>query len=188
MIAAARFRSVLWVAAASTAGVLCYLVTQGVAAERAELARTERAIHSNQVAIRDLETELGTRGSLAQMERWNTQVLALQAPEARQFIGEDVQLASLGMTEKPGMEAKLVRVAAPKPVAPRLAEPVVLASAEPVSDGEPMLRHATYMRPAPDAIAALEHKVAVRRGGLIDPAALADINRIARTEGGTAKP
>ena len=186
MIAAARFQSVLWVAGASAAGILCYLVTQGVAAERAELARTERAIVSNQIAIRDLETELGTRGNLAQMERWNAQVLALKAPEARQFVGDNVQLASLGMAEKPGMEAKLVRVAAEKPVAPKLAEPVVLASAEQASDGEPMLRHATYMKPAPDAVAGLE-KVAARRDGLIDSAALADINRIARTEGGNAK-
>lgn len=186
MIAAARFQSVLWVAAASTAGIVCYLVTQGVAAERAELTRTEHAIRANQVAIRDLETELGTRGSLAQMERWNAEVLALKAPEARQFIGDDVQLASLGMAEKPGMEAKLVRVAAEKPVAPKIVEPVVLASAEPVSDGAPMLRHATYMKPAPDAVAGLEHKVAARPR-LLDAAVLADINRIARTEGENAK-
>lgn len=188
MIAAARFRSVLWVAAASAAGVGCYLVTQGVASERAELARTERAIVTNLAAIRDLETELGTRGNLAQMERWNTQVLALKAPEARQFVGENVQLASLGMPDKPAMEARVVQVAAVKPVAPKMAEPVQLASAaDSIGEAEPLLRHATYMKPAPDRVADLEHRVSMRADTLLDPGALADINRIARTEGGNAK-
>lgn len=188
MIAAARFRSVLWVAAASAAGIGCYLVTQGVAAERAELARTERAIMASLSAIRDLETELGTRGNLAQMERWNAQVLALKAPEARQFVGEDVQLASLGMPEKPGMQARVVQVAAARPVEPKLTEPVRLASAaDALTEAEPLLRHATYMKPAPDRVTDLERKVAARGDGLLDAGALADINRIARTEGGNAK-
>ncbi|MDX3885015.1 MAG: hypothetical protein QHC65_11370 [Sphingomonas sp.] len=179
MIAAARFRSVLWVAAASTAGLACYMVTQGVAAERAELARTERAILANRVAIRDLETELGTRGSLAQMERWNAQALALKAPEARQFIGGEVQLASLGMPAKPAMEAKLVQVAAAKQVAP--VAPSAPAEPDAVGTEEPMLRHATYMKPAPDRVAGLERKISAR-GDLLGADALAEIGRIARTE------
>lgn len=189
MIAAARFRSVLWVAAASAAGISCYLVTQGVAAERAELSRTQRAITANLTAIRDLETELGTRGNLAQMERWNAQVLALKAPEARQFVGENVQLASLGMPDKPAMEVKVVQVAAVKPAEPKMAAPAVqLASAADAAAGtEPLLRHATYLKPMPDRVVDLESKVSARADRLIDPGALADINRIARTEGGNGK-
>jgi len=187
MIAAARFRSVLWVAAASTAGLCCYLVTQGVAAERAELARTERAIMANRLAIRDLETELGTRGNLAQMERWNAQVLALQAPEAKQFLNGDVQLASLNMPEKPAMEARIVQVAMTKPAEPKVAPPpITMAAAETASDGQPMLRHATYMKPS-EQVANLERKVSARAESLLDPVALAEINRIARTEGGNGR-
>lgn len=181
MIAAARFRSVLWVAAASTAGLCCYLVTQGVAAERAELSRTERAILANRIAIRDLETELGARGSMAQMERWNSQVLALKAPEAKQYLNGNVQLASLGQPQVPAMEAKLVQVAMAKPVAPPTP-----AAPDAVGDGEPLLRHATYMKPAPDRVADLERKVSARGGSLLDADAVAELGRIARTEQGAA--
>ncbi|ARS27458.1 hypothetical protein [Sphingomonas sp. KC8] len=180
MIAAARFRSVLWVAAASTAGLGCYLVTQGVAAERAELARTERAIFANRIAIRDLETELGTRASMAQLERWNVQVLALKAPEARQFVNGNVQLASLGMAVQPAMTAKLVQVAATKP-----ATPPPPATPDVPETAEPLLRHATYVKPAPDRVAQLEQKISARGERLLNADALAELGRIARTERGT---
>ncbi|SNS18975.1 hypothetical protein SAMN06295912_102185 [Sphingomonas laterariae] len=182
MIAAARFRSVLWVAAASTAGLACYLVTQGVASERAELARTERAILANRIAIRDLETELGARGSMAQMERWNTRVLALKAPEARQYLHGDVQLASLGMPETPAMAARVVQVAATKPVTPTA--PAGPAAPEQVASAEPLLRHATYMKPPPDRVVDLERKVSARGDGLLGADAVADLDRIARSERG----
>lgn len=92
---AARFRSVTWVAIALVPALGCYLVTQYVAAQRAELAKVERNIGQSRKAIRDLETELGTRGSMAQIERWNSQTLALAAPTAQQYIDGDVRLASL---------------------------------------------------------------------------------------------
>ncbi len=112
---AARFRSVTWVAIALVPALGCYLVTQRVAAERAELAKVERKIGQTRRDIRDLETELGTRGSMAQIERWNGQTFALAAPTAQQFIEGDVQLASL--TALPAL---------PRPVAP--AAPAVVAA------------------------------------------------------------
>ncbi|MET0270882.1 MAG: hypothetical protein ABW173_10680, partial [Sphingomonas sp.] len=104
---AARFRSITWVAVAVVPVLACYLVTQHVAAERAELAKVERKIGQTRRAIRDLETELGTRGNLAQIERWNGQTFALTAPSAEQFVSDGVQLASL--TALPA----LARAAAP---------------------------------------------------------------------------
>ncbi len=92
---AARFRSITWVAVAVVPALACYLVTQHVAAERAELAKVERRIGQTRLAIRNLETELGTRGNFAQIERWNGQTFALAAPTAEQFVGAGVQLASL---------------------------------------------------------------------------------------------
>ena len=58
---AARFRSVTWVGVALVPALACYLVTQHVAAERAELARVERQIGQTRRDIRELETEIGTR-------------------------------------------------------------------------------------------------------------------------------
>ncbi|WP_197277222.1 hypothetical protein [Sphingomonas profundi] len=106
---AARFRSVTWVAIALVPALGSYLVTQYVAAERAELARVERRIGQSRKAIRDLETELGTRGSMAQIERWNAQTLALAAPTAQQFISGDVRLASL--TALPSLPRPAIAVA-----------------------------------------------------------------------------
>lgn len=183
---AARFRSVLWVGATSLAALASYMVTQNVAAERAELVRTERAIIANRLLVRDLETELGARGSMAQMEKWNREVLALKAPDARQFLHGEVQLASLNAADLPKMEAKLVQVAATTAPAPAIAAPpaAVPAAPQPVAPAaaEPMLRHANYVKVADDHVAGLERKVSARGGGLLGDDALADISRIARTE------
>ena len=92
---AKSFRSVLWVGAVGVAALSCYMVSLSVAAERAALERTEGRILAAKRHIRALETELGTRGRLAQLERWNVEVLALSAPGEGQFVQGTVQLASL---------------------------------------------------------------------------------------------
>ena len=118
---AARFRSVTWVAIALVPALGCYLVTQHVAAERAQLAKVERQIGQSRKAIRDLETELGTRGSMAQLERWNTQTLALAAPTAQQYVEGDVRLASLTtvpITARPAIVTAALTAPAPATVAP----------------------------------------------------------------------
>ena len=73
--------------------------------------------------IRLLSTEIGTRGRLAQLERWNVKVIRLSAPSADQFVESSFQLATLVKPEaKPAIEAPLVYAAAPAPVR---REPVV---------------------------------------------------------------
>ena len=74
------FKPVAWVAAVGTAALACYMLSLQVAAERAELAGIERRIVATHRAIRSLQTELGTRGRLQQLEQWNAEVLALSAP------------------------------------------------------------------------------------------------------------
>ena len=176
---AARFRSVYLVALVSVAGVGCYLVTQKVAAERANLARVERDIHRTRIAIRELETELGTRGSMAQLERWNSETLALAAPKANQFVDDAVQLASL--------DTRALTNAAPGAAAPQ-APAVVNVSAptrpavdEDDGDGQPLLRQATYLKPSEDRVAR-----ATRKASLLDDRALAEIGKLARAERGAA--
>jgi hypothetical protein len=107
------FRSVFMVASCAGAALGCYLVSLRVASERAALENVETRIVLAQRDIRLLQTEIGTRGRLAQLERWNVKVLALSAPSADQFLDGGFALAKM--------------------VAPRhqvdLAAPVVLASA-----------------------------------------------------------
>lgn len=101
---AKRFQSVGRVAMGAVAAMGLYLITSQVAAERTELERVNRHILAAKKDIRQLETELGTRANLRQLERWNGEVLALSTPDADQFLQAERQLASLdrsGITPGP---------------------------------------------------------------------------------------
>lgn len=91
----ARFRSIGWVAAAAVAVLCCYLISLRVATERGALESLEYKIAMSQKHIRLLQTELGTRGQMNQLERWNEQALALAAPEAEQFLPDAEALVAL---------------------------------------------------------------------------------------------
>ena len=71
---ATRFRSVAWTGCICVAALSFYMVSQTVAAKRAELAGVERKIFAANQDIRDLRTEIDTRGGLAQIENWNAKV------------------------------------------------------------------------------------------------------------------
>ena len=86
-----------------------------VASERAALEDVETEIVLAQRDIRLLQTEIGTRGRLAQLERWNAKVLALSAPSADQFLEGGFQLARLAQPEhKVDFEAPVVLASAPR--------------------------------------------------------------------------
>jgi len=87
------FKPVAWVAAIGVAALSCYMLSLRVASERAELASLDQRIIATRQAIRSLQTELGTRGRLQQLEQWNAEVLALSAPVAGQFVESNVSLA-----------------------------------------------------------------------------------------------
>jgi hypothetical protein len=116
MSAARSFRSVFMVASCAGAALGCYLVSLNVASERASLEDVENRIVTTQSDIRLLQTEIGTRGRLAQLERWNVKVLALSAPQADQFLQGGFQLARLARPqEKLDVEAPVVVASAPAP-------------------------------------------------------------------------
>jgi len=90
-----RFRPVVWVVGCAFAATALYTVSLSVAAERARLEKVDRQIVNTQNEIRQLQTELGTRASLRQLERWNSEVLALGAPKAGQFRATETALQTL---------------------------------------------------------------------------------------------
>lgn len=152
------FKSVGWVAGIGAAALGCYMLSLKVASERAELAAVESRIVVTQRAIRDLQTELGTRGRLQQLEHWNAEVLALSAPAAGQFVENDLMLARFetqGASEA-GVEAP-VRMAsaeaAPQPAphaeAPAAARRAVAPAPEQRSAAQPVVRRASLATPAP---------------------------------------
>jgi hypothetical protein len=123
-MSARGFGSVLSAGAVVGAALGFYLVSLRVASERAALEEVETKIALTQRDIRLLQTEIGTRGRLAQLERWNVKFIRLSAPNADQFVNGGFQLATL---------------VAPRKV-PAIDAPVVLAAASiPPADGQPKL-------------------------------------------------
>ncbi len=110
------FRSLVMVASCAGAALGCYLVSLRVASERAALESVETKIVLAQQDLRVLQTEIGTRGRLAQLERWNVKVLALSAPSADQILGGSFELAKLTQPQhKVDFQAPVVLASAPAP-------------------------------------------------------------------------
>ncbi len=81
------FHSVFMASAVAGAALGCYLVSLRVASERAALESVEASIVQTQTDIRLLQTEVGTRSRLTQLERWNASALELSAPAAISAAG-----------------------------------------------------------------------------------------------------
>ncbi|MEA3060612.1 MAG: hypothetical protein QOJ94_393, partial [Sphingomonadales bacterium] len=145
----------------------CYMVSLRVATERADLARVEGQILAARGEIRSLQTELGTRGRMTQLEDWNSNVLALSAPNSAQFVRDQVTLARLERHEptvaEQSAEVRMASaetgaaaapadpdVAAP-PAAPKPAPRVVTAVAAAAPPPAPTLVHQASYTPATSA-------------------------------------
>lgn len=113
-MSARGFGSIIWAGAVAGAALGFYLVSLNVASERAELEQVETEIALAQRDIRLLQTEIGTRGRLAQLERWNVKFIRLAAPTADQFVEGGFQLATMvAPNKKPVIEAPVVLASAP---------------------------------------------------------------------------
>ena len=111
-----NFGSLFMVASCAGAALGCYLVSLRVASERAALEDVETRIVLAQRDLRVVQTEIGTRARLAQLERWNAKVLALSAPAADQFLNGSFELARLTTPQhKVEFDAPVVLAAAPAP-------------------------------------------------------------------------
>ncbi|MDB5687222.1 MAG: hypothetical protein JWR77_1811 [Rhizorhabdus sp.] len=173
---ATRFRTVGWTGCVFAAALSFYLVSQTVATKRAELASVDRKIAATQREIRQLETEIGTRGGMAQIENWNSRVYGLQAPGAAQFVSSTRQLVAMADPQPlpldpaispphgPVQQASLT-VAPPAPVIGKALAPAI----DPMPAVEqPMVRQATYIRPSQQAMT--QDVVNVRKASLTDVA------------------
>ncbi len=113
----------------------CYLVSSQVASERSRVEAVERAIITARKDIRGLETEFDTRANLAQLERWNGEVMRYTAPTPRQFLGSDRELAALRPMEGDGLAERYAAMVVPEAVpeivagAAKVASDVVTAPA-----------------------------------------------------------
>ena len=153
------FKSVIWVGAVGGAAIGCYMVSLQVATERAELTRVEAQIIAAKRDIRTLQTELGTRGRMSQLEQWNAEVLALSAPTAAQFLPDQVTLARFDQPE-PTIDERSAQVRmasaetgaeAPAAAAAAPSAPVVRAVAPSAAPAQPVVRRASFTPDAPKA-------------------------------------
>lgn len=183
------FKPVALVAAVGSAALSCYMVSLKVAAERSELASLEAKIIRTQQDIRSLQTEIGTRGRLQQLEHWNAEVLALSAPIADQFLESGLTLARFDTNEQPAQVHEKVRFASAEipsstPAAPE-ARPAVArtTSVEPKAAEAPLVRRASLeIAPEAPVPAARPASVQVLSSSLLDESTLREITALARAE------
>jgi hypothetical protein len=149
------FREVGWVAAVAGTALGCYMVSLKVASERAALEQVENRIVVAQRDIRVLQTEIGTRGRLEQLESWNVKVLALSAPQAHQFLEGEFQLATLAAPKKTAdPAAPVVLASAPAPVPRQVGSPPRAETSNGDGGGptaRDLLQIASYKRELPQA-------------------------------------
>ncbi|MGE0180154.1 MAG: hypothetical protein AB7O91_10095 [Sphingomonas sp.] len=165
------FKPVAWVAAVAVPALGCYMLSLKVAAERADLAAIESRIQTAHRDIRTLQTELGTRGRLQQLEQWNADVLALSAPGAAQFVGQGVSLARFD-TRQSGFDGQAADVRMASAETPQTASPVaVVPQQASLPQGQTAPRQA-------DPLGAAPRRAALAR---TEPAPLPTVRRASLT-------
>jgi hypothetical protein len=167
------FKPVAWVACIGAAALSCYMLSLRVAAERAELASLDQRIIATRQAIRSLQTELGTRGRLQQLEQWNAEVLALSAPVAGQFIESNVALARFDTRQRDfadqSADVRLAAAETGQSATAATAQPAAPVSRAPAAPAAPrlILAAARTQEPAKPVLAA----PVVQRAALATPPA-----------------
>lgn len=173
---AQRFRAFGWVMGIASAATGLYLISLQVAAERAKLEDVEQRIAATHRDMRQLQTELGTRASQRQLEKWNNEDLALAAPRAGQYLRDASQLAGLttdGPTAGPADAMPRVVLAAAAP------PPVITGPAPDIAAAAPRLQRANY---EPGATTARPARVAMVERVVLDRSTMGDLIRTAAEE------
>ncbi|MDQ1230068.1 hypothetical protein [Sphingomonas sp. SORGH_AS_0879] len=182
MTAAYRLKGIGWFGSCVAVVLGFYLVSLQVAAERKKLDDVNARIRTAERDIRALETEFDTRANLVQLEKWNGDTLALTAPVAGQFVGDEAQLASLDVTRGPAagavQTAALLVPAQSVPVtqpvvttaAPAQLAPAQLAPAKPVAPAS-VVRLAKVELPQPQVVKAVAERIVAPKAAKTAPIA-----------------
>lgn len=183
MTAAYRLKGIGWFGSCVAVVLGFYLVSLQVAAERKKLDDVNGRIAAAQRDIRALETEFDTRANLVQLEKWNGDTLALTAPVAGQFVGDEAQLASLDVTRGPAEGAiQTAALLVPSQPAPVVVQPEAVAAAAPAAPVKPnapapVVRLAKVDLPKPQIVQAVsEHVVTTKKA---KPAPIATVRTAA---------
>lgn len=158
-----------WILCFAVVAPACYMVSSQVAAERTRVEAVEMAILRAKKDIRALETEFDTRANMAQLERWNGDVLALSAPRPEQYMAGEAALASLHLpaASEQRYAALVVPAGVPEPV---------IAAAAPAAAPQPAV--ATARTAVEAAVTRAVEKTTtlgkVQRVAMVDDSLLSD--------------
>lgn len=172
---AQRFRALGWVMGIASAATGLYLISLQVAAERAKLEGVELRIAAAHRDMRQLQTELGTRASQRQLEKWNNEDLSLAAPRAGQYLQNVSQLAGLTAGDGPTGPASSM----PRAVLAAASPPVITGPAPEIATHAPRLQNANYV---PAATTAHPARVAMVERVVLDRSTMGDLIRTAAEE------
>ena len=192
---AQRFRPVGWVAGVAVAATALYMVSLRVASERGRLETIDHKIASTQREIRQLQTELGTRASLRQLEKWNSETFSMSAPQVGQYLAGAHALAfadQAKLGDKPSapppvmaavsitepLEANAAAKPAPQPVV------VALASLATSTAKDQSTQRA--IKPDQPRESKAQKPAAPIKVAMLDKAAIRDLARAAHGETGDA--
>ena len=195
-MAVGGFKGVGWLLGIAIVSPACYMVSSQVAAERGRVEAVEGAILGAKRDIRQLETEFDTRANLAQLERWNGDVLSLSAPRPDQYLASDGALTSLRPREGglqyaslvvpsatdvaqavvPVVEQPTVKIAMPAKT------PTVLVPSAPIRTAS-----VTVEKPAPAPAKPRIQRVAMVDTKLLSDSTFGDLVSGARHERGTLR-
>jgi hypothetical protein len=177
------FKGLGWFLCGVIVAPACYMVNSHGAAEQAKLNAMKGAILQAQRDIRGLETEFQTRANLAQIERWNGEVLALAAPAPGQYLASETALASLDQPAQIQTASLIVPTGAPAAqpvaaVATAAATPVQATPAAPVQ-GKSV---AQQDRELHDLMQKADKRVAMVDKGVLSTSTIDDLKKLAQRE------
>lgn len=180
------FRGLSWFLCGVIVALPCYMVTSHGAAERARLKSVEASIVQAQKDIRGLETEFNTRANLAQIERWNGDVLAMAAPAPQQYLSGETALASLDRTDTQAAvqtAALVVPAGVKEPVQVAAVAEAVVPSAVPVQGkaaGKSVAQQDSELR---NLMKKADRKaVAMVDRGMLSASTIDDLEKLAKRE------
>ncbi len=182
---AQRFRPLGWIAGVATAACALYMISLQVASERGRLEEIDQKIEKTHREIRQLQTELGTRASLRQLERWNAEVLALSAPGAGQYLPSEAALAGVDRGKlgtdaapPPPVMMAVLTPEASKPSPPQPAPSLVARLTAPAATPKPM----TKADRAVQAAIARKSESETTKVAMLDSRTLGDLALAAKGE------
>jgi hypothetical protein len=173
MTATYRLKGLGWLAIAVIAALGFYLVSLQVSVERKKLDHVNRQIAQAKEDIRSLQTEFSTRANLAQLERWNGEVLALTAPTAAQYMPSGEALASLGSGLPGGEQVQMASLVIPTlpVIATPTDETAPAADSTPAKPSAPVMMASAKPAPTPAKVEVASAKPADPLAAIVRAAA-----------------